>query len=73
MKIITECRSKHRHDGITSLKTCQYIEKMVLIVPHQLQLVSDDEIAEVAGRQETDSQGLEQYVSVVNQMLTSLW
>ncbi len=60
------CRKQnaHCHNGMTALKTCQYIEKMVSIVPYQIEPESADETVEVADRQETDSQArLEQDVS----------
>ncbi len=41
---------------MTALETCQYIEKMVSIVPYQYEPESDDETVEVADRQHTDSQ-----------------
>ncbi len=42
--------------SVTSPDKDRYIEKMVLIVPYQFELESDDETVEVADRQETDSQ-----------------
>uniref|UniRef100_A0A672RMF0 Transmembrane protein 150A n=1 Tax=Sinocyclocheilus grahami TaxID=75366 RepID=A0A672RMF0_SINGR len=57
-------RNAHCHDGMTALETCQYIEKMVSIVPYQFKPESDDETVELADQQETDSQArLEQDVS----------
>ncbi len=40
---------------MTALETCQYIEKMVSLVPYQFEPESDETV-EVADRQETDSQ-----------------
>ncbi len=40
---------------MTALETCQYIDKMVWIVPYQFEPESEDETVEVADRQETDS------------------
>lgn len=52
---------------MTGLETCQYIEKIILIVPHQFEPESEDEMIELADRQETDSQArLEQDISVVS-------
>ncbi len=39
---------------MTALETCQYIEKMVSIVPYQFEPESDDETVEVADWQEQD-------------------
>ncbi len=36
------------------LETCQYIEKMVSIVPYQFEPESDDETVEVADQQEQE-------------------
>ncbi len=48
---------------MTALETCQYIDKMVWIVPYQFEPESEDETVEVADRQETDSRArLEQDV-----------
>ncbi len=47
-------RNAHCHNGMTALETCQYIEKMVSIVPYQFKPESDDETVEVADREEQE-------------------
>ncbi len=40
--------------AIMPMETCQYIEKMVLMVPYQFEPESDDEMVEVADQPEQE-------------------